>query len=49
MEVHGNKPFPGAGVARDQEVLALKREVARLKKERDFLRDAAAFFAKESS
>jgi transposase len=48
MEVHGNKPFPGAGVARDQEVLALKREVARLKKERDFLRDAAAFFAKES-
>lgn len=43
------KPFPGTGVARDQEVLALKRELARVKKERDFLRDAAAFFAKESS
>jgi len=35
-------------VARDEEVLALKRELARVKKERDFLRDAA-FFAKESS
>ena len=43
------KPFPGAGVSRDQELLALKRELARVKKERDFLRDAAAFFAKESS
>ena len=43
------KPFPGAGVARDEEVLALKLELARVKKERDFLRDAAAFFAKESS
>ena len=43
------KPFPGAGVSRDQELLALKRELALVKKERDFLRDAAAFFAKESS
>lgn len=49
LEQDGNKPFPGVGVARDQEVLALKRELARVKKERDFLRDAAAFFAKESS
>ena len=49
LETHGKKPFPGAGVARDQEVLALKRELAKVKKERDFLRDAAAFFAKESS
>ena len=45
----GKKAFPGAGVARDEEILALKRELARVKKERDFLRDAAAFFAKESS
>ena len=49
LDTHGKKPFPGAGVARDEEVLALKRELARVKKERDFLRDAAAFFAKESS
>jgi transposase len=43
------KVFTGAGVPRDQELVALKRELARVKKERDFLRDAAAFFAKESS
>jgi transposase len=42
------KAFSGSGVPRDQEA-ALKRELARVKKERDFLRDAAAFFAKESS
>lgn len=48
-EQDGKKAFPGVGVARDQEVLALTRELARVKKERDFLRDAAAFFAKESS
>jgi transposase len=46
---HGSKAFTGPGAARDQEVLALKRELAKVKKERDFLRDAAAFFAKESS
>ena len=49
LEVGGKKAFPGNGVARDQELLALKLELARVKKERDFLRDAAAFFAKESS
>lgn len=49
QDAHGAKAFSGAGVARDQEVLALKRELAKVKKERDFLRDAAAFFAKESS
>ena len=42
------KAFPGSGAARDQEVLALKRELAKVKRERDFLRDAAAFFASES-
>jgi transposase len=45
----GVKAFPGSGVARDQEMLALKRELAKVTKERDFLRDAAAFFARESS
>lgn len=49
LESHSKKPFPGPGAARDQEILALKRELAKVKKERDFLRDAAAFFAKESS
>ena len=42
------KAFPGSGVPRDQKMAMLKRELARVKKERDFLRDAAAFFAKES-
>jgi transposase len=42
------KAFPGSGVARDQELLALKRELAKVKRERDFLRDAATFFAGES-
>ena len=42
------KAFPGSGVARDQELLVLKRELAKVKRERDFLRDAAAFFASES-
>jgi transposase len=48
LDTHSGKAFTGAGVARDQEVLALKRELAKVKRERDFLRDAAAFFAKES-
>ncbi len=43
------KTFTGAGVPRDEELSSLRRELARVKKERDFLRDAAAFFAKESS
>jgi len=43
------KSFPGSGVARDQELLALKRELAKVKRERDCLRDAAAFFARESN
>jgi transposase len=42
------KAFPGSGAARDQEVLTLKRELAKVKRERNFLRDAAAFFASES-
>ncbi len=47
LEAEG-KVFPGSGVARDQEVLTLKRELAKVKRERNFLRDAAAFFASES-
>lgn len=39
--------FKGSGSPRDEEVARLKRELARVKKERDFLREAATFFAKE--
>jgi len=43
----GEKAFPGKGKSRDAELTAVKRELARVKKERDFLRDAATFFARE--
>lgn len=45
----GKRAFGGTGNARDEEVAALRRELARVKKERDFLREAATFFARESS
>ena len=44
----GVKAFPGQGNPRDEEMVALKRELAQVKKERDFLKEAAAFFAKAS-
>jgi transposase len=40
--------FPGNGRSREEEVVHLKRELARVTKERDFLREAAAFFARAS-
>ena len=43
-----DKAFGGSGTPRDEEVARLKRELARVKKERDFLREAATFFAKQS-
>lgn len=39
--------FPGNGNPRDEEVARLKRELAEVKRERDFLREAAAYFAKQ--
>lgn len=42
------KAFQGQGRPRDEELAALRRELAQVKKERDFLREAAAFFAKAS-
>lgn len=48
-EVDGGKAFPGGGTPRDAEVARLKRELSRITKERDFLKDAAAYFAKQSS
>ena len=47
--LEGPKAFCGQGYARDEEVVRLKRELGRVKRERDFLRDAAAYFAKEST
>ena len=44
----GTQVFGGQGKPRDEEITRLKRELARVKKERDFLKEAAAFFAKES-
>lgn len=46
-KAHGTKAFPGPGVARDEELMRLRRELAQVKKERDFLRDAAAYFARD--
>ncbi len=48
FHVLGNDAFPGKGKSRDEEVTTLKRELSQVKKERDFLKEAAAYFAKES-
>jgi len=45
---YSEKAFVGQGNPRDQELMKLKRELARVTKERDFLKEAAAFFARES-
>ena len=44
----GDEAFPGQGKNRDEELTKLKRELAKVKQERDFLKDAAVFFARES-
>lgn len=48
VESASGKAFPGPGTPRDELVARLKRELARINKERDLLRDAAAYFAKQS-
>ena len=47
MTANGSKAFLGQGVARDEEMAVLKRENNQLRKERDFLREAATFFASD--
>jgi len=47
LNQNGSKAFLGKGASRDEEMAALKRELNRVKKERDFLREAATFFAKD--
>ena len=44
----GDEAFPGQGKSRDEELTRLTRENAKLIQERDFLKDAAVFFARES-
>ena len=47
MTANGSKAFLGQGVGRDEELASLKRENSRLRKERDFSKEAAAFFASD--
>ncbi len=49
VQEHGEQnAFPGHGKSRDDELTKLKRELATVTEERDFLREAARYFAKES-
>jgi transposase len=44
----GTQAFPGNGTPRDLELARLKRELQQVKQERDFLKEAAAYFARTS-
>lgn len=41
--------FPGHGQMKQQEIDRLRKEVAKLRAERDILKKAAAFFAREAT
>ena len=45
--MHGENAFAGHGKSHDQELTKLRRELAKVNQERDFLKEAAAYFAKE--
>ena len=49
LQQHPQQAFVGNGRSRDEELSQLRRELARVTKERDFLREAAAFFARAST
>ncbi len=51
MQTHGASAFPGNGrlKASDDEVLQLRKDLARAQQERDILKKALAYFAKERS
>ena len=51
MKAHGAEAFPGNGrpKASDEEVLRLRKELARAQQERDILKKALAYFARERS
>jgi transposase len=44
----GDDAFKGNKQTSNNELTKLKQELAKVKKERDFLKDAVMFFAKES-
>ena len=44
----GDDAFPGQGLSRDEEITKLRRELTKVTQERDFLKEAAAYFARES-
>ena len=48
LRLLGDDAFLGKRQTRTDEVARLKRELAKVKRERDFLKDAVVFFAKES-
>ena len=49
IQEHGEeKAFPGHGKSRDEEMTRLKRKLKKVTDERDFLKEAAAYFARES-
>jgi len=49
IQEHGEeKAFPGHGKSRDEEMTRLKRKLKKVTDERDFLKEAARYFAKES-
>jgi len=43
----GKTAFSGHGNPKDEELARLKKELQQVKQERDFLREAATYFAKE--
>ncbi len=46
LAAHGDRAFIGQGHARDEELMRLRRELAKTMQERDFFAEAAAFFTK---
>jgi transposase len=48
FRLKGDDAFKGNKQTSNNELTQLKQELAKVKKERDFLKDAVVFFAKES-
>ena len=48
LRLHGESAFSGKGQSHDEEMTRLKRELTKVKRKRDFLKEAAAYFARES-
>ncbi len=48
VERDGKNAFPGQGKSRDEEMTRLQRKLGKVEQERDFLKEAAAYFARES-